>query len=68
GVLAEPAGAAAMAGLKQLRDQNIVKADQTAVVMVTGNGLKDIDGVMKAVAEKPLLVEASLDAVSEELR
>jgi len=68
GVLAEPAGAAAFAGLKKLAEQGQIAADQSALAMVTGNGLKDIEGVMKAVHQQPLLIEPSLDALTEILK
>ena len=67
GVLAEPAGAAAMAGLYKFAQQGKISSQQTAVVMVTGNGLKDIDGVMKAVDRKLVEVENALEDVAEKL-
>lgn len=49
GVFAEPAGAAAYAGLVHVnRKKNIDKA-ASIVVINTGNGLKDIPGALKAV-------------------
>ena len=60
GVFAEPAGAAAFAGIKKL-STNLKNKD--VVVMVTGNGLKDINGVMKAVNKKPLLIENDIKEV-----
>lgn len=68
GVMAEPAGAAAMAGLVHLAEHGHLKSSDTAVVFVTGHGLKDIDGVLKAVNQSPILVENSLDAVAHILR
>jgi len=67
GVLAEPAGAAAMAGLYKFSQQGKITSQRTAVVMVTGNGLKDIDGVMKAVERRPVEVENTLEDVAEKL-
>jgi threonine synthase len=49
GVFAEPAGAAAYAGLAEAVAQNLVSKDETIVVLNTGNGLKDISGAMQAV-------------------
>ncbi|MFQ5584888.1 MAG: threonine synthase, partial [Calditrichia bacterium] len=68
GVLAEPAGAAAMAGLQKLAREGILTPDDSVLVMVTGNGLKDIDGVMKAVEQKPLLVDNDISDVEEKLK
>lgn len=49
GVFAEPAGAAAYAGLVQAVEDGLVTADDRIVVLNTGNGLKDVAGAMKAV-------------------
>ncbi|MGF1471748.1 MAG: threonine synthase [Rubrobacteraceae bacterium] len=42
GVLAEPAGAAALAGLEPALRAGLVKPDETVIVHVTGTGLKNI--------------------------
>jgi threonine synthase len=68
GILAEPAAAAGMAGLYKFAQQGKISSQQTAVVMVTGNGLKDIDGVMKAVDRMPVEVENVLEDVAEKLK
>ncbi len=49
GVFAEPAGAAAYAGLVKAAADGLVSADDRIVVLNTGNGLKDIKGAMKSV-------------------
>src|SRR5512136_2478349 len=49
GVFAEPAGAAAYAGLLKAMSQGLASADERIVVLNTGNGLKDIASAMKAV-------------------
>ena len=49
GVFAEPAGAAAWAGLVKAANTGLVAADERIVVLNTGNGLKDIAGAMTAV-------------------
>jgi threonine synthase len=49
GVFAEPAGAAAYAGLVKAVDKRLVSADEKIVVLNTGNGLKDVAGAMQAV-------------------
>ena len=63
GVFAEPAGAAAVAGIAAARAQGILGADADVVAMITGNGLKDTAGALKAVGD-PNDVEPSIDAVS----
>jgi threonine synthase len=61
-VFAEPAGAAAYAGVAKATREGLVKSDETVVCMITGNGLKDIASAMKAAGE-PRLIEPTLDAV-----
>ena len=66
GVFAEPAGAAAYAGLVKAVAQKQVAKDETVVVLNTGNGLKDVAGAMQAVdlaGTKPFPVTPDLDAV-----
>ena len=50
GVFAEPAGAAAYAGLVKAVDEGLVASDERVVVLNTGNGLKDVASAMQAVA------------------
>jgi len=62
GVFAEPAGAAALAGLEAALDEGLVNRDERIVLMVTGNGLKDVNAAARALP--PLEpVEASIEAV-----
>lgn len=48
GVFAEPAAAAAWAGLKVAAAKKMVAAHETVAVMVTGSGLKDVAAAAKA--------------------
>lgn len=67
GVFAEPAGAAAYAGLVRAVDEGLVDAGERIVVLNTGSGLKDVASAMKAVA----LVKTtphSVEPAIEELR
>jgi len=41
GLLAEPAGAASLAGYLLLKEKGIIKDGETTVIIVTGHGLKD---------------------------
>ena len=50
GIFAEPAGAAAYAGLKKMVNEEIIKKNESVCIVVTGNGLKDIDAV-KSIAK-----------------
>ena len=68
GVFAEPAGAAAYAGLVKAVDEQLVSGDDRIVVLNTGNGLKDIAGAMQAVAQvatKPFYVEPDIKALQQ---
>lgn len=70
GVFAEPAAAAAMAGLKVARRQELVEEGERVVVISTGNGLKDIDAAIAAVTqsgEGPLNVDPEIEALAEGL-
>ncbi|UCG17741.1 MAG: threonine synthase [Phycisphaerales bacterium] len=49
GVFAEPAAAAAVAGIAAARRQGIVDNRSDVVAMITGNGLKDTTGALRAV-------------------
>jgi len=67
GVFAEPAAAAAYAGLVKAVEQGLVGSDERVVVLATGSGLKDIAAAMKAVKKQPAIVEPTLTAVKRSL-
>jgi threonine synthase len=70
GVFAEPAGAAAYAGLQAAVAGGLVAAGESAAVISTGSGLKDVAGVMKGVAAvgtRPLTIPPDVDALSAAL-
>jgi threonine synthase len=62
GIFAEPAGAAAYAGLVKAAGEGIVGPQDAVLVLNTGSGLKDVRAAMQAVAEAPV-IEPSLEAV-----
>jgi threonine synthase len=64
GVFAEPAGAAAYAGLVEAVSEDLVQSDQPVLVLNTGSGLKDINAAMRAVVGAPI-IEPTLDAVKK---
>ncbi|MEN8238685.1 MAG: threonine synthase [Actinomycetota bacterium] len=71
GVFAEPAGAAAYAGLASAVERGLVGANESAVVLATGSGLKDVASAMKAVTaagSAPLRVDPNLEALKIELQ
>ncbi len=66
GVFAEPAAAAAYAGLVRAVDAGLVAVDERVVVLATGSGLKDIATAMKSVG-RPAVVTPDLDDVRRAL-
>ena len=67
GVFGEPAGVTGFAGLLKALSQNRLDPGERVVVVVTGNGLKDVDSALRASIE-PTEIEPSLEAVDRELR
>lgn len=64
GVFAEPAGAAAYAGLEKALASGLIAPEESVAVLVTGSGLKDIRTAMKAVGQA-IRVAPNLDAVRD---
>jgi threonine synthase len=68
GVFAEPAGAAAYAGLVNAVNRRLVSGDEEIVVLNTGNGLKDVAGAMQAVDlvdTKPFRIQPNFAALEQ---
>ena len=62
GVFAEPAGAAALAGLDVALEEGLIDRDERVVLMITGSGLKDVAAAARALPSlEP--VDATLEAV-----
>ncbi|MBX3059552.1 MAG: threonine synthase [Anaerolineae bacterium] len=71
GVFAEPAGAAAYAGLVKAAHEGLVQPTDQIVVINTGSGLKDVAAAMKAVqgvGVRPYLIQPKLTNVKEILK
>jgi len=79
GIGCEPASAASVAGLKKLKEKGIIKEDESAVCILTGNILKDpnatvnyhkgeLGGIAPLFANEPKVVEANLEAIKRELK
>ena len=60
GVFAEPAGATPFAGLLKMLREGRIDPTERIVVLVTGNGLKDIPSAVRAVGQ-PLYVEPAVE-------
>ncbi|MFY9555545.1 MAG: threonine synthase [Blastocatellia bacterium] len=67
GVFVEPSAAAAYAGFVKLCGAGAFKAEESVLIMVTGNGLKDVDTARRAVKE-PLRVAADIEISELEKR
>lgn len=48
GVFGEPAGVAGVAGVRRAVEQGIIHRSESAAIIMTGNGLKDIQSAMRA--------------------
>ena len=66
GIFAEPAGVTSFAGYIKALNENRVSKDDKVVVIITGNGLKDIDSAMKSVGQ-PLFIEPNIESVKKVL-
>ncbi|HKJ27353.1 MAG TPA: pyridoxal-phosphate dependent enzyme, partial [Anaerolineales bacterium] len=64
GVFSEPAAATAYAGLKKAVGEGQITAEDPALVMLTGSGLKDVKAAMQAAGEAPVIAP-SLQALNE---
>jgi threonine synthase len=67
GVFAEPAAAAAYAGFLKLADTGALRSDERVLVMITGNGLKDIPAARRA-AGQPMIIKPDLAALETQLK
>ncbi|MFA5833295.1 MAG: threonine synthase [Bacteroidota bacterium] len=67
GVFGEPAGVTASAGLKKALEKHIIKPNESALIIVTGNGLKDIQSAKKAAGD-PISLPPTIDALEKALQ
>ena len=65
-VFGEPAGVAGVSGVKKAVEQGLIAATETVALLMTGNGLKDIQSAIKA-AGAPTFIEPQLAAVKAAL-
>jgi threonine synthase len=61
-VFGEPAGVAGVAGVKTAVNQGVIAASESVAVIITGNGLKDVQSAIKA-GGRPTAVAPDLEAV-----
>lgn len=67
GIFGEPAGVTGFAGLKKLAEAGLVSPEDTVVVVITGNGLKDIANGQRAAGE-PIRLEPDVELLDRVLR
>jgi len=61
-IFAEPAGATGYAGIVEAVNRGMIDKDEEIVVVITGNGLKDVPSAVRATGKAPL-IEPKLEAV-----
>lgn len=66
GIFAEPAGSAALAGLKKAISDGTITEDDPVLVINTGNGLKDVRAAMMAVPNATI-IEPTMAALKRHL-
>ena len=67
GIFAEPAGATGFAGFLKSLKQGVISKNDKIVVLVTGNGLKDVESAIRAGGE-PIIIDPDIDAVKKVLK
>ena len=66
GVFVEPAAAAAFAGFARMCESGVIKPDERVLLMLTGNGLKDIQAPARMATES-IRVGTNLSETTEAL-
>ncbi len=67
GIFAEPASAASVAGCKKAVESDMIRQNDSVVLLITGTGLKDIPSAQKKI-QLPTPVDANLDDVESFLK
>jgi threonine synthase len=62
GVFGEPAGVAGAAGVRKAVESGIINRDETVAIIMTGNGLKDIQSAIRA-AGRTIPVQPAMEEV-----
>lgn len=69
GVFAEPAAAATFAALKPALENGVISPSERVLLLITGNGLKDVRSAMQSVStEKPPVTAPTLAAVNARVK
>ncbi len=67
GVFCEPAAAACAAGVRRAIETRVMGRSESAVLVLTGNGLKDIQNAMRA-AGRAIAIKPEMDEVREAMQ
>jgi threonine synthase len=67
GIFAEPAGAAAYAGLKRAISLDLIDSEDAVLVLNTGSGLKDVNAAMASVSPAKI-IQPELSAVEKAIK
>ena len=67
GVFGEPAGVTSLAGVIKALSKKIIGENESVLVVITGNGLKDIQSAKQAAGSEHH-IEPTLDAVAEAIK
>lgn len=67
GVFAEPAAAAVYAALKPARTQGLIEKQDKVMLLVTGNGLKDVKSAMLTITQRKPTIPPTFAAVQDHI-
>lgn len=67
GIFGEPSGAASLAGLIKVNQQEPIPQEERVILAMTGSGLKDVEGALRACGHLPEPLPPTLDALAERL-
>lgn len=65
GVFPEPAAASTYAAFLKAIKENKIDKSESVLLLITGNGLKDVQTAMKSVARKPYLIKPELNELKK---
>ena len=68
GIFSEPAGAAGFAGLRLMLEDGKIDKDEKVVVLVTGSGLKDLEGAKKASPNNSIKIKPTIEHLEDKLK
>ncbi|MEE9169348.1 MAG: threonine synthase [bacterium] len=66
GIFGEPAGVAALAGIRRAVGNDIISKDESVLTVITGNGLKDVQSARQATREA-FLIAPNMEALQEQV-